>query len=193
MTENKVTGLLAAAIALGALTIGCAEDGTNDGDTLLYAPQGMTKADLIEAITKSAIPPTINPIGYIDGDSGVYYFDSGLVLDPGDVHDIDETGLAGPEKCDDECADQGEGHYPRGKAIDKVLGGRVLENEINKLSGEGDGGECSEDTCGKEDADLDPVSPGAASWMYLDHLVEGYAICWGECHDAACYEVCVYE
>jgi len=150
MTGNKVTGLLAAAaVALGVITMGCVEDEADDRDLPLYAPTEMTKADLIDAVAKSTSLPMIE-IGYIDGDTGAYHFDDGLILDPGEVAEIDETGLAVPDACDeDECTEDGDGHYP--------LRGEVVSSRDASwmyIDDHGDGyvicwGWCDETVCGE--------------------------------------------
>jgi hypothetical protein len=97
-----MTGILAAAaIALGMITMGC-DEGDN-GDITLYAPNSMTKAELIEAVASTkGESRQLTEVGIIDGNTGYYVFDNGLVVDPADVVEV-EPEVVIPEGCGEEC------------------------------------------------------------------------------------------
>jgi len=116
MTRIHATSLIALAAAAIVLS-GC--DTLNEGDdTVLYALDATSPQELADAV-RAAKPDAAGPltqIGTIDGRTGDYRFGSGLVIDPGDILEIDEEDLAASKRCGEstECSEDGSGVVPSG-------------------------------------------------------------------------------
>jgi len=111
---HAIALLAAAAMAL----LGCDLEGGNGQDTILYALDATDAQALSDAVGSAAqgAAAQLEPIGYVDGNTGEYRFGSGLVIDPADILDVTADDLAAPKQCGatQECTEASGGIVPPG-------------------------------------------------------------------------------
>jgi hypothetical protein len=123
---------------------------------------------------------TLVVIGYVHYETMQYVFDSGLVLDPDQITDIDESDVMIPDACDEEeCTEDGDGHYPH--SGERVLPERALPKRALP----------------KRTFDVNVQTENLEELgMYVEpqgeHLVKCYLYCEPVPHPE-CWEVCIPE
>lgn len=173
MTGNKMIGLLAAAaLALGTLTAGCVDDGTEDGSPIELAlalenPYPFEVEDLLHDPADGAV------IGYVSKKTMDYVFDNGRVI-PADAITDAEIEVAIPDKCENECTEGGGELQPAGPStpIYEAIGAAQLY--------------------AADDETPDQADPWDLVALYVDDD-DGMAVCWLVCEEKPhpeCWEVC---
>lgn len=122
---------------------------------------------------------TLEVIGYVEYESMQYVFDNGLLLDPDQIVDIDEADVMIPESCDeDECTEDGDGHYPHDGELLEATRPGVLGTVIKRAY---------------PDGDVEPEANWEEAGMYVEPEGQNWVLCKLICEHVphpACVEVC---